>query len=619
MTRILLFMFFILSALTVKQSYCATETIPFDSDKWVFVDAEKTEFLGRPCLQGFAYLKDTDFENGVIEFDMAVTGARAYPGILFRMKSLKEYERIYIRPHLSKVFQNVIQYEGTFNGLDSWQLYYGPGKSSSADIPQNKWFHVKIEVMNDKALLYLNNQPQPAMFITELAQGISRGMLAVHGSKDGSAYFSNFTYEKRSDITMPDTEPQDLPLGMITDWELSKPYKYNQADPEELPEKQGITDLNWQKIKSLPNGLVDVSRYYGRLGQTPDIIWAKTIITADKAETKQYAFGYSDIISIFLNGKLLFTGNSSYTSRDGNFQGIVGLNDYILLPLEKGKNELVVAVTESFGGWGFMFQDVDAVYQHPDMTKKWEIKGKMAYPESAVYDAKRDVFYVSNITYENGGFISKIKPDGTIEQLEWIKGILQPTGVTIYNDKLYIVGRYNLIEADIESGSITNRYPFPSPVFANDIAAADDGKFYITDGAKKAIFVFENGKISDWLVSPELARVNGIITEGGKVIVGTTADGCLKSIDMKTKEITKIASFGAGAEIDGLTKDGKGNYLISDHAGKVIRVAKDGKSELLLNTKARPITIADFEYVPAKKLLLIPTLADNRIMVYELK
>lgn len=617
MTRIYL-IFFLLCSLS-SSSFPQAQQVPFDSGKWTFADAEKTEFLGRKCLMGYAYLKDVNFENGIIEFDMAVTGERSYPGVVFRMKKGGEYERIYVRPHLPKVFQNVVQYEGTFHGLDSWQLYYGSGKTAAAAIPADTWFHVKVEVKDKMARFYMNDSLNPVLIINDLAHGLSSGTLGVYGPKDGTAYFANFSYQTENNLKFSESIEKEASIGVITDWELSKPLKYIDIDPEALPEQQGMKDLKWQKIKSLPSGLVDVSRYYARLGQSPDIIWAKTIINSNKAQIKQYAFGYSDIISIFLNGKLLFTGNSAYTSRDANFQGILGLNDYISLTLEKGNNELIVALTESFGGWGFMFQDIDAVYAKPGVTKLWEIKTKFNYPESVVYDKKRKSLFVSNFTYENGGFISKVNLDGTIEKLDWITGIMQPTGVTIYNDKLFVVGRYNLIEIDIEKGAISGRYPFPAPVFANDVAADNSGNLYITDGAKGAIYKFENGKITEWLNGKEVAGVNGIIADGDKIIVGTSNDGTLKSIGSNSKAITKIISLGDGVVIDGLSKDENGDYLISDHAGRIIRITNEGKSTTLLNTTARPIQLADFEYIPEQNLLVIPTFEDNRLMLYKIK
>ena len=58
--------------------------IPFDSDRWVRYNAEVTEYLGRECLIGTAFLPNIAFENGIIEYDIAVDGSRGYPGVMFR-------------------------------------------------------------------------------------------------------------------------------------------------------------------------------------------------------------------------------------------------------------------------------------------------------------------------------------------------------------------------------------------------------------------------------------------------------------------------------------------------------------------------------------------------------
>jgi sugar lactone lactonase YvrE len=311
-------------------------------------------------------------------------------------------------------------------------------------------------------------------------------------------------------------------------------------------------------------------------------------------------------------------GNSQYTSRDGNFQGIVGFNDYIFLPLKKGKNELMIAVAETFGGWGFMFQDVDAIYLKPGIVKQWEIKNKFRYPESVVYDKKRDVLYVSNFTYEREGFISKVKMSGEMEKTDWIPGILQPTGLCIHSDKLYTVGRYNLVEYDLEKNSIVNRYPFPQPLFPNDVACDESGNIFVTDGAKGAIYKLENGKFTEWIKTDRLAGANGILAVKGKLFIGTSSDGSIKTIDQNTKEISTLFSFGTTTVMDGLVEDGRGNFLISDNAGRLFRISPDGKGELLINTKPRQISIADFGYIPEKKLLIIPTFTDNKLIMYKI-
>jgi hypothetical protein len=75
---------------------------------------------------------------------------------------------------------------------------------------------------------------------------------------------------------------------------------------------------------------------------------------------KKLYIGYSDDVSVFLNGKILFRGRSAQNFRDPGFLGIVNPeNDTVYLPLKKGSNELMLAVSELGGGWGFICRWAD--------------------------------------------------------------------------------------------------------------------------------------------------------------------------------------------------------------------------------------------------------------------
>jgi hypothetical protein len=70
---------------------------------------------------------------------------------------------------------------------------------------------------------------------------------------------------------------------------------------------------------------------------------------------KKLSLGYSDEVSVFLNDKILYRGRSAQYFRDPGFLGIIDPeNDAVYLPLKKGKNELMLAVSELGGGWGFI-------------------------------------------------------------------------------------------------------------------------------------------------------------------------------------------------------------------------------------------------------------------------
>jgi hypothetical protein len=84
-------------------------------------------------------------------------------------------------------------------------------------------------------------------------------------------------------------------------------------------------------------------------------VYARTNIDSDRDQVKRLYIGYSDEVSVFLNGKILFRGRSAQNFRDPGFLGIVNPeNDTVYLPLKKGSNELMLAVSELGGGWGFI-------------------------------------------------------------------------------------------------------------------------------------------------------------------------------------------------------------------------------------------------------------------------
>lgn len=593
-------------------------TVSFDSQQWVFINAKKTEHLGRNALMGSAYLKDVEFQNGTIEVDIAVERKTSYPGVLFRMKSTKDYERFYIRPHRAGLYADALQYVASFNGVDSWQLYNGPGKTTALEIPYNTWFHVKLEIKDSQARIYINNSIVPSIVINELQHGTCKGMIGLMGPVDGTAYYSNFSYKSDSNFEIPPAPKTEIPLGLITEWEISQVFKVNEVNLESTPSKQGIKEIEWQKIKSLPGGLIDISRYYGRMGADADCIFARTIIFSEKDEIKQLAFGYSDAISIFLNGSILFNANSSYRQRDPSFLGILGLNDYIHLPLKKGENELLICIAELSGGWGFIFQDANAIYEDNSITNVWELSRKLKYPESVIYDGKRNLLYVSNYFNNGNEFISKINMNGEIENLKWISGLRQPSGLCISNDRLYAVDRRNLYEINIDSSKIIKSYPIPNALFPNDIAADELGNLYITDSQRNSIIKFSEGIFSDFMQSDRISNINGILYNDGKLIVGVSGDASIKQINLVDNNISTLTQIENGSVLDGIKYEGNGNYLFSDYNGRLFRLLKNGKTQELLNTKVPQRFCADFEFIKEKKLLIIPSLFDNRLRTYRI-
>lgn len=611
-------------ALLIPSQVWAQDTLDFQSGRWVMANAEIVQHLGRTCLMGTAYLKDTDFENGVIEVDVAVTGERSYPGLIFRMQSPLNYERFYIRPHRAPFYPDALQYTHVINGVASWQLCQGEGFTALAEIPENEWIHLKMEISGTQARVYLGDTEQPALVIHHLKHGKSQGTIGLMGPRDKTAYFSNFRFRPDNTLEFDPPPKVETPPGMIMEWELSQAFKANRIEMEIYPDETILQKIAWEKVNPEPSGLVDVCRFARRFPGGPDVVFAKTSISAEKEGMKKYLFGYSDEVSIFLNGNILYTGNSAYQSRDPSFLGAVGLYDAVFLPLEKGENELLFVLKETFGGWGFLCQDGTAVFRAGSVDELWVSDKIFKIPESVVYDPTRDCFYVSNYDGYNPSSnqgkqsVSRVSLEAKAVDLEWATGLNNPTGMAVFDGKLFVVERENLVEIDPDSGLVETRYSIPQPGFVNDVAADDSGNLYISDSSKHVIYRFSGGVISEWIKSDEIRNPNGLHVQGKKLIVGNNGDNCLKAVDLDSKEITKILNLGPGI-IDGIQSDKRGNLLVSHWSGKIYRISPDGTVEKLLDMTVPKTNTADFSYSEEKGLLMIPTFSDNRILVYELK
>lgn len=599
------------------------ETIEFGSENWIFRNAEVKEYLGRECLHGYALLKDVVFENGVIEVDLAVTGASSYPGFVFRLQSDRDYERIYLRPHRAGLYPDAVQYTPVFNGIAGWQLYNGEGFTAGVDLPAGQWIHLKLEVSGNQARLYVSDMEVPVLEMNDLKRGTSKGTIGLYGPRDNNYYFSNFSYRHDDGLLFEPPPPVDAPPGVITSWELSEPVAMSRIDVERYPDEEWLEGLSWRMVESEPSGLVDVGRYHGRTGREPDVVFARKIIRADEESAMKLLFGYSDAIVIFLNGKLLFTGSSAYRQRDPSFLGIVGMFDMVYMPLEKGENELLFMVVESFGGWAFMGRDQDAVFNHPSIRERGRTEKEFLVPETALYDARRKVFYISNNDMYNFSFngglqhISRISAEGEILEARWVEGLSNPTGMALHGNRLFVVERSGIVEIDPSNGAIVKRYPVPGARFLNDLAVDESGKLYVSDSRSAVVFRIEGEAVEQWLSGGDVGQANGLHIHDGKLIVANNSDGTLRAFDLETKEMQIIALMPEGG-LDGIEDDGKGNLLVSHFEGRLFRVSMDGGMEKLLDTSGPGVGCANFAYVPESGLLVVPTFTDNRVVLYNL-
>jgi len=350
-----------------------TLAVSADSSRWSLVEQAKVaDYQGRKCLLldgGAAVLKNFQMRDAVIDVDVATPAARGFFGLQFRLADDgANGEWVYLRQHKSG-YPDAMQYTPVLNTGANWQIYNGMGFTGAVDIPKDTWFHLRLEVTGAQAKLFVKDMEKPALVMNDLKSGVQNGQVALH-VLTGATYFSNFEIRTTPDVPWERHLPA-MPPGTLTKWSLSPSFdalERNQERPLSLAE---IEAMHWQDVEAEPPGFVVLYRYREaphlrvtfatdfskRLEPQPGmkLLYARTSIDSDREQVKKLYVGYSDDVSVFLNGKILFRGRSAQNFRDPGFLGIVNPeNDTVYLPLQKGSNELMLAVSELGGGWGFI-------------------------------------------------------------------------------------------------------------------------------------------------------------------------------------------------------------------------------------------------------------------------
>lgn len=178
------------------------------------VKAEAVNYLGRKSVritiegedhEGLALLPGTDFQDGVIEADIALKttvppGVR-YPGfvgIAFRVRpDASHYELFYLRPGNSQapdqaMRNHSVQYAsepnfGWYRLRREWPSIY----ESHAELAMETWTKVRIEVAGRAAKLYLNGSAKPILVVDGLKGQDLHGAVGLWSFTDEEAYFSN--------------------------------------------------------------------------------------------------------------------------------------------------------------------------------------------------------------------------------------------------------------------------------------------------------------------------------------------------------------------------------------------------------------------------------------------
>lgn len=266
---------------------------------------------------------------------------------------------------------------------------------------------------------------------------------------------------------------------------------------------------------------------------------------------------------------------------------------------------------------GFLLSAQEAV-QSDKLVKVWETPEGLNTVESACFNPADGIIYVSNMAETSPdkiGYLSKLNVDGSILQKEWVKGLKSPKGIAIVNDKLYVADPDLLWEISLKTGKVLKKYGCAFSKSLNDVASDANGTVYVMETRKNMVLTLGKDSLEVFSASDQLGSLNGVCDFGTEIILGSK--GKLIAIDKKTKEIRVIAEKTGG--IDGIVVVDKNKIVTSNWWGLVQLIEIGKPIEKLMDTTPLKINAADLGYIASKKILLVPTFSNNKVMAYKLK
>jgi sugar lactone lactonase YvrE len=257
-------------------------------------------------------------------------------------------------------------------------------------------------------------------------------------------------------------------------------------------------------------------------------------------------------------------------------------------------------------------------------------------PESVLYDAEQDVYFISNINggpfeADDNGYISRVNAESLQVESKWIDGgkteitLNAPKGLAIVGDELYVTDITLIRKFDRRSGQPKGEISVRGTTFLNDLAT-DGSSTYASDSGLKlnngefapsgsdAIYKIAGNNAQKVASGSDLNRPNGLALVDGKTWAVSFGSNELYAIDGGKK--TTIVKLPKGS-LDGLLVLPDGSFLVTSWDAKAVyRGRPDGTFELAIENLDSP---ADLGYDTKRHRLLVPHFMESRVSIHSIQ
>ena len=252
-------------------------------------------------------------------------------------------------------------------------------------------------------------------------------------------------------------------------------------------------------------------------------------------------------------------------------------------------------------------------------------------PEAVRYDPDQDVYLVSNWgpgspeAKDNNAFISRMTPDGKVDQLKFIAGgtngatLHAPRGMTIVGDTLWVVDADAVRGFNRRTGAPLATADFSAFKlgFLNDIAAGPDA-LYVTDTGTDHLYRIAGGRVTVAIQDAALGNPNGITWDAVNrrfIIVPWAGDSTIKAWTVGTKTLSVVGKKSGGTKFDGVEVLGGDRVLVSAQGDSSLYVFTGGTGRPIIHTGGAP---ADIAVDTKRNRVAVPFVDRNMVEIWQL-
>ena len=256
--------------------------------------------------------------------------------------------------------------------------------------------------------------------------------------------------------------------------------------------------------------------------------------------------------------------------------------------------------------------------------------GGFNQPEAVRYDPNQDIYFVGNWgnggpdAKDNNGFISRLTPDGAVEQPRFIAGgtggatLHAPRGMTIVGDTLWVVDADAVRGFNRRTGAPMATVSFSAFKlgFLNDIAAGPDA-LYLTDTGTNQIYRIAGGRITVALKDSALGGPNGITWDDAGhrfIVVPYGGESVIKAWSAGSKGLT-VSGRSSGSKYDGVEVLSGDRVIVASQGDSSLHLFSGGTGRPIIHTGGAP---ADIAVDTKRNRVAVPFVDRNLIEIWQL-